>query len=200
MPHLENELYSSHSATAQLASFNPPGHEKVNVTTTSEGGIPLSLVVAPNPANVCSKFTTYEAEAHKQQSESNEVLSGVADNGKTASDGLFYRLLDERVSKVENNYMTINPYLFHQNIYRKLHACEGFNVSAIYDNKTQSSNPNSKKCTVGVAHEMSALEGSRDFDAKAKKHCRFTIQRDPKPTSIFGKSSDSTPSIGMPGV
>lgn len=200
----ESDVYGGFPPAVLLASSTLPGGRRVPIIATPGDGAPIGYMVTSNPATFDSKFVTYETAAlkqhHHQQEQqqqqpmgSDDASSSSADNPKSAYNSLLYRIPDGSSVTVEKNYMTINPELFQQSIYRRLQFPDKLNEPT-----SQESDRGSKKKVVVVAHENSPVrecmverKKTPKDDTKIKKHCRFSNAPETAEISLFSQSVNS---------
>ncbi|EUB63713.1 hypothetical protein EGR_01336 [Echinococcus granulosus] len=159
MLHREDDIYGGFPSAVLLAPSTLTNGRKLPIIATSSEGTPIGYIITPNPTNADSKFVANETTVQKQQIGSDDASSSSTGHVKSTCNGLLYRLPDGGYAKVEKNYMTINPKLYQQSIYRKLHVHEEWNGPITQANNAQEDNHGIKKKVV-VAHESSpVLEG-----------------------------------------
>ncbi|KAL5111913.1 Protocadherin-11 X-linked [Taenia crassiceps] len=195
--HREGNIYGSFPPAVLLTSSAHPNSRKLPIIATSEEGTPIGYMIKSNATNTDSKFVRVEATLQKQQIGSDDASSSSTDNGKSAYNSLLCQLPDGSCAIVEKNYMTIDPGLFQQSIYRKLHLHEEWNEPVTPVNNAQEDEHNVKKSGVDVAHEsLPVLEGGgeskqimsfKGSDAKSRKHCRFIMMGNATELSLLSQ-------------
>ncbi|KAL5967906.1 Protocadherin Fat 4 [Taenia solium] len=199
--HREGNIYGSFSPAVLFTSSSYPNGRKLPIIATSSEGTPIGYMIKSNPTNTDSKFVATEATLQKQQLGSDDASSSSTDNCKSAYNGLLCRPPDGGRTTMEKNYMTINPELFQQSIYRNLHVHEEWNEPATQANNTHEDNHDIKKNGAVVAHEsLPVLEGaaenkqvmnSKENDSKSRKHCRFIMMRNETELSLLPQPNDA---------
>ncbi|KAM7540738.1 hypothetical protein Aperf_G00000028915 [Anoplocephala perfoliata] len=194
----ESDVYGGFPPAVFLASSTLPGGRKVPIIATPADGAPIGYMVTSNPATLDSKFITYEAATlkqhhHQQPMGSDDASSSSADNTKNNYNSLLYRIPDGSSVTVEKNYMTINPELFQQSIYRRLQVPDKANEPT-----SQEGDRGSKKKVVVVAHENSPVreceterKKTPKEDTKIKKHCRFSNAPETAEITLFSQPNNS---------
>lgn len=200
LPHREGNIYGSFPPTVLLTSSTHPNVRKLPIIATSSEGTPIGYMIKSNPTNADSKFVAIEATLQKQQTGSDDASSSSTDNGHSAYNSLLCRLPDGGCATVEKNYMTINPELFQQSIYRKLHVHEEWNEPVAQVNNAQEDSHDIKKNGV-VAHESlpvlergaerKQLMSSKGNESKSRKHCRFIMVGNATELSLLSQPNDA---------
>ncbi|KAH9286738.1 Protocadherin-11 X-linked [Echinococcus granulosus] len=145
MLHREDDIYGGFPSAVLLAPSTLTNGRKLPIIATSSEGTPIGYIITPNPTNADSKFVANETTVQKQQIGSDDASSSSTGHVKSTCNGLLYRLPDGGYAKVEKNYMTINPKLYQQSIYRKLHVHEEWNGPITQANNAQEDNHGIKK-------------------------------------------------------